>query len=424
MRRIARLAALTTALVMVAAGATSAAGAGCTTVSSSGAVTALERDLDFYTPPAGIRGKPGAVLKHELSTFFLDPLRLVNVSARVRRLMYVSTGTHGEPTAITGTLLTPTAAWSGPGSRPLISYALGTVGMADRCAPSRQMAAGTLTEGALIQALLSRGYAVVATDYQGLGTPGTHTYLDAAVLGRNVLDAARAAMRTPVDRVPADARVLVAGYSEGGTAAAGALEQQPTYAPRMRLIGGYVGAPAVSLPTLGGYIDGGPYSGFLVEAMAGLADNHPELHIDALLNRAGTRALEKARTTCVIDGGVALSLRRTANLTREGESFVELMRRPDIAQVVRAMSLGHRRPDAPVFTTHSFLDDIAPFAPHRAAARAWCRMGGTVDFQTSLVPGHIPALVPSAMNGFAFLARRIDGEPAVSACDQKRETTS
>lgn len=422
MRRIAGMAALATALAMVAAGATSATGAGRTTV-PSGAVTALERGLDFYTPPASIRGKPGAVLKHEASTFFLDPLRLVNVSARVRRLMYVSTGPHGEPTAITGTLLTPTAAWSGPGSRPLISYALGTVGMADRCAPSRQMAAGTLMEGALIQVLLSRGYAVVATDYQGLGTPGTHTYLDAAVLGRNVLDAARAAMRTPVDRVPADSRVLVAGYSEGGTASAGALEQQPTYAPRMRLIGGYVGAPAVSLPSLGRYIDGGPYSGFLVGVMAGLADNHPELHIEALLNRAGTRALEKARTTCVIDGGIALGLRRTANFTREGKSFVELMRRPDIAQVVRAMSLGHRKPDAPMFATHSFLDDIAPIAPHRAAAGAWCRMGGTVDFQTSLVPGHIPALVPSAMDGFAFLARRIDGEPTVSTCDQNGTTS-
>lgn len=170
----------------------------------------------------------------------------------------------------------------------------------------------------MIQTLLSRGYVVVVTDYQGLCTPGTHTYLDAAALGRKVIDAARAAMRTPVDRVSSDAPELVAGYSEGGTATAGALEQQPTYAPKMKLIGGYVGAPAVSVPSLGRHIDGGPFSGFLVDAMAGPADNYPELHIGGLLNDDGRRALAKARASCVTHGGLALGLRDIRDFTRGG----------------------------------------------------------------------------------------------------------
>ena len=407
---------LVAAMLLAAWGAVNPAGATPTNLELS--VASVPARQEFYTPPASLRGRPGSVLKHEPSTFFLDPLGLVSVSARVQRLMYVSTGPDGEPTAVTGTLMTPRTEWTGPGSRPLVSYALGTVGMAGRCAPSRQMAEGTLMEGALIQTLLSRGYAVVVTDYQGLGTPGTHTYLDAAVLGRNVLDAARAAMRTPVDRIPSDTPVLVAGYSEGGTATAGALEQQPRYAPRMRLIGGYVGAPAVSLPSLGQHVDGGPFSSVLFFALAGLVDSPPALHIDALLNERGREAVAKARHTCMVDGGIALGLRRISDFTIGGQSFVELMRRPDIARVVRAMSLGHRKPGAPMFATHSFADEIAPIAPHRVAARSWCRLGGRLDFHTLPIPGHIPTHFASAVYGFAFLARRIEGQPAVSNCDQ------
>ena len=418
MRRIAAgLVNVAVVLVLVVGGASAATGAARPAVPRSAASSAGP-EQEFFTPPARVRGVPGTVLKHETSTFYLDPAKLLPASARVQRLMYVSTGPHGEPTAVTGTLITPAAKWAGPGSRPLVSYALGTVGMADRCAPSRQMADGTLVEGALIQSLLSQGYAVVVTDYQGLGTPGTHTYLDAAVLGRNVLDAARAAKRMPVDRVRSDARVLVAGYSEGGTATAGALEQQPTYAPRINLIGGYVGAPAVSLSSLGEHIDGGPYTVFLVEAMAGLADNHPELRINSLLNDEGRRALERARTTCVIDGGVALTLRRTNNYTNSGKSFVQLMSRPDIARVVRAMSLGHRKPGAPFIATHSIVDEIVPMAAHRTTAHAWCRLGARVDFQTVAVPTHIVALVGSSLHGFAYLADRVDGDPAPSNCGQ------
>lgn len=414
MRRILAMLTLVVAALLVAGETAAAAAPLPVDAESSGA--ASPPGQDFYLPPASVSGRPGTVLKHEPSTFFLDPLKVARVSARVQRLMYVSTGPHAEATAVTGTLMTPTSEWAGPGSRPLVSYALGTVGMADRCAPSRQMAAGTLLEGAAIQTLLLRGYAVVVTDYQGLGTPGTHTYLDGAVLGRNVLDAARAAMQTPVDPVPSDARLLVAGYSEGGTAAAGALEQQPGYAPDIGLIGGYVGAPAVSLPSLGKYIDGGPWTGFLVDAMAGLVDNYPELHLGALLNEAGKRALAKAQAACVVDGSIAFGLRRTSAFTKSAESFVEVMERPDVARVVRAMSLGNHKPGAPVFTTHSFLDDIVPIDPHRATASSWCRLGGRVHFRTLQAPGHIPALVQSAAAGFAFLARRIDGDDMASNC--------
>ena len=47
----------------------------------------------------------------------------------------------------------------------------------------------------LLQRWLKAGYAVVRTDYEGLGTPGAHPYLIGASEGRAMLDMVRAARK-------------------------------------------------------------------------------------------------------------------------------------------------------------------------------------------------------------------------------------
>ena len=79
----------------------------------------------------------------------------------------------------------------------MITYAHGTTGSADTCAPTRGYDAGTLVSYAypLLKRWLKAGYAVVRTDYEGLGTPGVHAYLGGPTEGRSVLDAVRAARK-------------------------------------------------------------------------------------------------------------------------------------------------------------------------------------------------------------------------------------
>ena len=79
----------------------------------------------------------------------------------------------------------------------MITYAHGTTGSADTCAPTRGYDAGTLVSYAypLLKRWLKAGYAVVRTDYEGLGTPGVHAYLVGQSEGRSVLDAVRAARK-------------------------------------------------------------------------------------------------------------------------------------------------------------------------------------------------------------------------------------
>ncbi|MFZ4518007.1 MAG: alpha/beta fold hydrolase [Microthrixaceae bacterium] len=128
-----------------------------------------------------------------------------------------------------------------PGGRPVLAWAHPTTGLADRCAPSR-----TPLVFALIPALdriLRSGWVVVATDYQGLGTPGHHPYLVADSEGHSLLDSVRAA-RTLTSTAN---EVALYGWSQGGHAALSAGQSAATYAPDLDLVGVAVDAPGGDL---------------------------------------------------------------------------------------------------------------------------------------------------------------------------------
>ncbi len=365
-------------------------------------------------PTEVVAGQPGDVLGSEPSEFYLDPLKVLRAPADVQRIEYVSTGARGGPIAVSGMLLTPTAAWSGPGERPLVSYAVGTQGMADRCAPSRQLAAGTEYEGLFIKGLLARGYQVVVTDYEGLGTPGTHAYVNSGSLGRSVLDAARAAERLGASSPTAP--VFIAGYSEGGNAAAGALEQHASYAPEVNIVAGYAGAVPADLTAVAPGLDGSPYAAFLLYSVKALADHYPELNIDELLNDAGRQALERADDTCTFDGVAEFAFASSSQYTADGQPVAGLLSRPDIAAVLEDLTLGRSAPDVPVLVAHSTLDDVVPYAQARDMARSWCRQGAEVTFAPSVVPSHVGGAVASYPKAFAFLESHVRGTPLPSTC--------
>ena len=56
------------------------------------------------------------------------------------------------------------------GGWPVVSWAHGTIGAADACAPSKIAMPGAYDQK-LLNRWLKAGYAVVRTDYEGLGTP-------------------------------------------------------------------------------------------------------------------------------------------------------------------------------------------------------------------------------------------------------------
>ena len=196
--------------------------------------------LAFYSPPARLlAGTPGTVI---WSRTIATPHALTS-AARTTLVLYRSVLPNGKPTAVSGLVFTPRGHAPKHGWK-LIDWAHGTTGIADICAPSR--AAGTSYVYPQFNGWLKAGYAIAQTDYQGLGTPGTHLYLIGHAEGRSVVDAALAArhLYPSIGR-----RYVIAGHSQGGQSALFAAAESAHDAPGLAFAGVAAFAPASHLKT-------------------------------------------------------------------------------------------------------------------------------------------------------------------------------
>ena len=166
----------------------------------------------FYDPPGNAHGKHGTLIWARRQT---GPDAIAG--RRSHLILYRSTGPDGKANAVSGSVALPKGK-APKGGWPVITYAHGTTGSADTCAPTRGYDANTLISYAypLLKRWLKAGYAVVRTDYEGLGTPGVHAYLGGPTEGYSVLDAVRAARKV---EPRLSKRFVIAGHSQGGHAA-------------------------------------------------------------------------------------------------------------------------------------------------------------------------------------------------------------
>ncbi len=101
----------------------------------------------------------------------------------------------------------------------------GTTGISDDCAPSASPTLfGTI---GLVAPFLDSGYVVAVSDFEGLGTPDPHPYLQPDTAAFNVIDAVRAARNVVPDTSTRWA--TLGGLSQGGQASwAAARKPTPT----------------------------------------------------------------------------------------------------------------------------------------------------------------------------------------------------
>ena len=368
----------------------------------------------FYEAPAVLPTTNGAVIRSEPVQFLLDPLDATSLVRDARRVLYRTTDRTGQPIASSGTVLVPSTPWLGLGSRPVIGYAPGTQGMADRCAPSRLFSEGIEYEGVGIEGLLLRGYAVAMPDYEGLGTAGVHTYMDRVAQGRATLDAVRAAQRLTGTGLSSTSPVGLMGYSQGGGAAASAVELAPTYAPDLRLKGAVVGAVPADLDAVARNLDGGPFSAFAFFALRGLAASY-DIDLSPYLNDRGRATMDAVEQDCVFDL-LDNAFVASSTLSADGRPMSELMAEEPFRSIIAAQRIGRIKPQVPVLVTHSALDDTIPFAVGKAMATSWCGTGANVRFSANVAPLHVGGIVPHVAEALPFFEARFAGLPQVSGC--------
>jgi hypothetical protein len=357
----------------------------------------------FYEPPAPLAGEPGDLVRAEPMDAYLAPG--VRLRARAWRVLYRSTSAVGEPTVVSGTILLPGSARSAR-VRPLLGYAIGTHGIGDAAAPSRLLARGREWEAGLMMLALSRGWAVAVTDYEGLGTPGDHTYMVGRTLGPNVLDAMRAARTLAPVELPVDGPAAIIGYSEGGFAAAWAAQLQPSYAPDVRLAGVAAGAAAADVETAGPNLDGSFFSFFIAYGGIGYAAAYPELDLDAYLTPKARRGIAALRRSSVLQAAISgPHFAHASDLT--DPNVLEL---PAWRARLRENRLGGIAPDAPVLLHHARRDQIVSFEQSVNLREDWQALGA--DVRLYITRGgfdHISGAVAGLPVALDWLARRLRG---------------
>ncbi|MDL4819744.1 alpha/beta hydrolase family protein [Actinomadura opuntiae] len=250
-----------------------------------------------------------------------------------RSIGYVSEGVGGRRITVTGTVAVPKG--KAPRGRwPVISWAHGTTGTADVCAPSRDTATGpahdylSITEG-FLDKWVAHGFAVVQTDYEGMGTPDGHPYMNGASEANTVIDIVRAAHS--VD--PHIGRnFYVAGHSQGGQATL--YTAAAKRAKDVRLKGAVSIAPGSHMAETAQYVQAG-YPGaeaalpFLFVLLNGAKAANPSFQPESLLTDRAAKVLASGQTTACLaqlrEAGASIPLsqvfRPAADLTEFEKYF-------------------------------------------------------------------------------------------------------
>lgn len=301
--------------------------------------------LTAWSPPH-VEAGPNDAVGRVISSDPMPRTQWLPGAASVTRIVYRTADGAGRPGLSSAVLYLPIRP-----ARTVVSWAHGANGLADRCAPSIMGRPGR--EKAYFAALLAAGFAVVATDYIGLGTPGPAAFLDAGGEANAVADAVLAARQRhrSLDSWIAD------GHSQGAHATINAAATGAARTSGLR----FLGAAATSFPPpvddlVGAVTPQTPplpidISGLYLMALRGFATTHPDLHIERHLSPFGARLFVAIDSLCVDDinartKGIAPSaLLRTALSPQEARAFARYLRMPTRG-ITRPLFLGSGLRDA------------------------------------------------------------------------------
>lgn len=380
--------------------------------SSSGTSPAPVPTGDVHVAPDPLPpGEPGQLLRTEPATAPVG-------GAATTLVLHHSRSATDTDEAVTGTVLVPTTPWPGPGPRPWVAYAPGSQGLGEQCAPSRRLVEGTEAEAFSISALLARGWGVAVTDYDGYTDGGRPSYVAGPAMAHALLDVARAARAVPGTGITASTPWAVAGYSQGGAAAAWAASAQPRYAPDVHLVAATAGGVPGDLGAVGRALDGGPGAGLMFSALIGLDNAYPGVGLVGLLDDAGKAGVARLEQSCLGDqafraaGGVHL-----ADVTLGHRTFADVARRPAVATALASTDLTTAPPPrVPFLQFHATADELVPFAQAQALHRRWCAQGADTRLVTE-PGGHTAGAIRGGATAIAFLADAFADRPQAGSCD-------
>ena len=252
----------------------------------------------FYAAPSTLPDTPGQLLRSEPFSQGMP------AGSRAWRILYTTTRVDGTIGVASGLVLVSSSA---TGAMPVIAWTHGTTGVAQTCAPT--LLADPLGAGAApaVQHVLDNGWALVATDYIGLGTQGPHPYLVGRPEAHSELDAVRAARQ--LTDIQLSDQTVAWGHSQGGGAALWVGIESKTYAPDVPLAGVAALAPASDLSALMSGLQNGlsgkVFGPFILE---GYSTTYPDVKIADYVRPAARTIVEQINTRCLPEPATLVSV--------------------------------------------------------------------------------------------------------------------
>lgn len=340
------------------------------------------------------------------------PLSDAPMGASAFRIRYRSQAVGGGRNEVTGVIIVPDGT-APRGGRDVVAWAHGTSGVAESCAPSHSKALFGSIAG--LNAMLVSGYAVVATDYAGLGTPGPHPYLVGDGSAYSVLDSIRAALE--FGRGSIGKRFVIWGESQGGHAALWSAQYAARYAPELQLIGVAAAAPPTDLKE---NLTGGtnPLIKALLTAYTGTSWSQTyHIPLSTILKPVGQNLARRLARNCVSTDPVAL--RTKIGLFRFSRSLanVDISTSPRWAEQLQRNSVQPSGLTVPVFMAQGSADPIVAPRVTLTFAQALCR-SRSVPVRYLVVEGgdHFSIGKRSADATIRWITDRFAGQAAPDDC--------
>ncbi|MET8796871.1 lipase family protein [Nocardia sp. NPDC004568] len=356
---------------------------------------------------------PGGIL---LGARPLTTVAALPSAGRTDLITYTSHDAHGRPIVVSGTVAVPRSAPPATGW-PVISWAHGTTGYADPCAPSRDIDTGPAHDylGPVTQVLdtwIQRGYAVVQTDYQGLGTLGGHPYINGLSEANTVTDIVQAA-RALDHSIGTD--WVAAGHSQGGQAALFTAQYAASRQPELSLKGAIAIAPGgIGLSRMVEFVDSGQpgaeaAAAFLPLIVLGAHVVQPAIDPGTLFTPAAQPMLHAARTGCVAQIRDVPPIPATEIFEPDADfsALTRYLEEQDPSVTV---------PAVPVMIAQGTADTLVTTPGTNSLVDALCDKGATVDYRIYDGQDHRAAVPGSLADAQRFVAAALSGEPATDTC--------
>ena len=322
------------------------------------------------------------------------------------RITYLSTGMRGDLVEVSGLVFAPPGM---PANSPIISWAHGTTGVADVCAPSATHPVGS----EIPMAIAGAGHIVAATDYEGLGTPGVHPYLVGSSEGRSTLDIVRAVRQMELG---ASERYLVWGLSQGGHAALWAGQMAASYAPELDLAGVVAAAPATGMSRLMDTV-GTTAQGFAVMAAFAMAANYDELNLEDYFSAGAMDQMGVVEEACL--GAVFETFFEfDAEAMRNSSGWDGVKPVGPLAEVLAANQPGGTPiADAPVLFVQGWADAVVLPELVRDLHGVYCSQGTHVTLEVYPNGGHVDTTFTSMKDTLGWVADRLHNVAEPHGCD-------